>query len=232
MGRGGGGIVTAVPWLAALLFFASLSGVAWYFLSSARPASGGTGLLARWRAAKRRRAFDDGLPAALATMSNALRAGFSLSQAFDSVVESGEEPVAGEFAILQRQIRVGMGLEEALESMATRTGSDDFALVAAATLASRKSGGNVTEIFDSIAETVRERMRVERKVRSLTAQGRLQGAVVSAMPLVLGVALLLLKPGMMVPFLCSIYGVVSLIAVAVLIGAGWLIIGKITRIDV
>ena len=224
-----------IPWIATALFAASLAGVAWFFASGIKVKSGwqnGASPLARWLDAKRRRKFNDQLPEALATMSNALRAGFSLSQAFDSVIESGEAPMCEEFEILQRQLRVGMGFEEALESMSGRVGSDDLTLVTTAILVSRRTGGNVTEIFDKISETIRGRMKIERKVRTLTAQGRMQGILVSAMPFVLGIAMLILKPKMMIPFLCSFAGIVSMCVVVVLIAAGWLVIRKITRIDV
>jgi len=222
-------------WLIALLFAMSFAGVAWFFLSGVKIKSGwqnGQSPLARWLDERRRRKFNDQLPEALATMSNALRAGFSLSQAFDSVVSHGDAPVSEEFAILQQQIRIGMGIEDALESMSSRVGSDDLTLVTTAILISRKTGGNVTEIFDKISETIRGRMKIERKVRTLTAQGRMQGILVSAMPFLLGIAMTILKPEMMIPFLCSFAGVVSVAAMLVLITAGWLIIRKITKIDV
>ena len=165
-------------------------------------------------------------------MSNALRAGFSISQAFDSVVSQGDAPMCEEFAILQQQLRIGMSFEEALGSMSERVGSDDLTLVTSAILISRKTGGNVTEIFDKISETIRGRMRIERKVKSMTAQGRIQGIVVSAMPIVLGVAMVCLKPKMMIPFLCSFTGVVALIVMFALIAMGWVLISKITKIDV
>ena len=222
-------------WLIVALFAASFAGLAWHFASGVKVKAGwqnGDSPLARWLDARRRAAFNLQLPEALATMSNALRAGFSISQAFDSVVEQGEAPMSEEFAILQRQLRIGMSFEDALESLSQRVGSDDLTLVTTAILVSRKTGGNVTEIFDKIAETIRGRMRIERKVRSLTAQGRLQGIVVSSMPLFLGVAMTLIKPDLMLPFLTSLAGVGSVAAVVVLVAAGWLMIRKIIRIDV
>ena len=165
-------------------------------------------------------------------MSNALRAGFSLAQAFDSVVSQGDKPMCEEFAILQQQLRIGMSFEDALQSMSGRVGSDDLTLVTTAILVSRKTGGNVTEIFDKISETIRARQKIERKVQTLTAQGRMQGMLVSLMPLVLGIALVALKPNMMIPFLTSFAGVVSVLVVILLITVGWLIIRKITKIDV
>lgn len=224
-----------IPALITVLFALSFAGLAWFAASGVRVKSGwqnGSGPLARWLDARRRRAFDGQLPEALATMANSLRAGFSLSQAFDGVVESGEKPMSEEFAIFQRQLRVGMPFEDALASMSERVGSDDFSLVATAILVSRRTGGNVTEIFDRISETIRARQAIERKIRTLTAQGRMQGLLVSLMPLVLGVAMFVIKPAMMSAFLTSPVGVLSVAAVLVLITVGWLLIRKIVRIDV
>ena len=222
-------------WIIVALSAAAFAGLAWFFASGVKVKAGwqnGESPLARYLDGKRRAAFNAQLPEALATMSNALRAGFSLSQAFDSVVEQGEPPVSEEFAILQRQLKIGMGFEDALESLAQRVGSDDLTLVTTAILVSRKTGGNVTEIFDRISETIRGRQKVARKVKSLTAQGRLQGVIVSAMPVFLGVAMTLVKPKMMIPFLTSPAGVLAVLGMFALIAAGWLMIRRIVRIDV
>lgn len=224
-----------LAWVIALLFASSVAGLAWYLVSGVKVRPGwqnGESPLARYLDGRRRAAFNAQLPEALATMSNALRAGFSISQAFDSVVEQGEAPMREEFAILQRQLRIGMGFEDALESLAQRVGSDDLALVTTAILVSRKTGGNVTEIFDRISETIRGRQKIARKVRSLTAQGRLQGIIVTAMPLFLCFVMLLVRPGLMLPFLTSLAGVLTVAGVIVLMTAGWLMIRRIIRIDV
>ena len=224
-----------LTWLIIFLFAVAFGGVAWFFLAGVKIKSGwqnGQSPLARWLDAKRRERFNTQLPEALATLSNALRAGFSISQAFDSVVDQGDKPMCEEFAILQQQLRIGMSFESALQSMSERVGSDDLTLVTTALLISRKTGGNVTEIFDKISETIRGRMKIERKVKTLTAQGRMQGILVSLMPLILGVAMVMLKPEMMIPFLCSFTGVVSVLVVIALIVLGWFFIRKITKIDV
>ena len=222
-------------WLSVILFGISIGGIVWYFLAGVKVKQGwqnGQSPLARWLDSRRRQKFNEQLPEALATMSNALRAGFSISQAFDSVVNQGEKPMCEEFAILQQQLRIGMSFEAALQSMSDRVGSDDLTLVTTAILISRKTGGNVTEIFDKISETIRGRMKIERKVKTLTAQGRMQGILVSAMPFLLGIAMLLMKPHMMIPFFCSFVGIVSCLVVILLITVGWLVIKKITKIDV
>ena len=224
-----------MDWLIVLLSTGTFSGLVWYMVSGVRIKAGwqnGESPLAKYLDARRRERFNLQLPEALATMSNALRAGFSISQAFDSVVEQGEAPINEEFAILQQQLRIGMSFEDALESLSQRVGSEDLTLVTTAILVSRKTGGNVTEIFDKISETIRGRMKVKRKIKSLTAQGRLQGIVVSVMPLFLGIVMTTLKPKLMIPFLTSVPGMLSVLGMFALIALGWLMIRRIIRIDV
>ncbi len=181
---------------------------------------------------RRRAKFNEQLVEALGTMSNALRAGFSINQAFESVIESGNDPIRQEFSVLLQQLRVGMSFDDALASLDRRVGSDDLTLVCTAIDIARKTGGNLTEIFDRISDTIRGRMRIERRVRTLTAQGRMQGIVVSLMPIVLGVAMTVMKPGLMMPFLTSLTGILCVLGALALVICGWLLIRKITRIEV
>jgi tight adherence protein B len=187
---------------------------------------------AKWLNARYVRKFDEQLTDALGTMSNALRAGFSISQAFESVAESDMHPISDEFALLLQQMRVGMSFDDALASLDKRIGSDDLTLVVTAIDIARKTGGNLTEIFDSISDTIRARMRIERKVRTLTAQGRLQGIIVSLMPFFLCGVMTVMKPGMMIPFLTSINGIVCLAGASIMVMIGWIIIRKIVTIKV
>ena len=224
-----------ISWLIVLLFTLSAAGLVWHFASGVKVKAGwqnGQSPLARWLDNRRREKFNLQLPEALATMSNALRAGFSISQAFDSVVEQGEKPMSEEFAILQQQLKIGMTFEDALESLSERVGSDDLMLVTTAILISRRTGGNVTEIFDKIAETIRGRQKIERKVKTLTAQGRMQGMIVSAMPVFLGLVMTLIKPDLMIPYFTSPLGAISVLVMCALIFVGWMMIRKIIRIDV
>ena len=224
-----------LEWAIVLLFTLAAIGVVWYFVGGVKIKAGwqnGQSPLAKYLDNRRREKFNLQLPEALATMSNALRAGFSISQAFDSVVEQGEKPMCEEFAILQQQLKIGMPFEDALESMSHRVGSDDLTLVTTAILISRKTGGNVTEIFDKISETIRGRQKIERKVKTLTAQGRMQGIIVSAMPVFLGFIMVLIKPKLMIPFLTSLTGVTCVLVMGALIFVGWMMIRKIIKIDV
>lgn len=181
---------------------------------------------------RRKRKFNEQLVEALGTMSNALRAGFSINQAFESVVENGDKPISQEFQVVLQQMRVGMSFEESLQSMENRVKSDDLTLVVTSMDIARKTGGNLTEIFDRISETIRGRMRIERRVRTLTAQGRMQGIIVSAMPFLLGFAMAVLKPDVMIPFVMSLKGVACLGVAGALVAVGWFFINKIIKIDV
>ena len=187
---------------------------------------------ARWLNARYVQKFDEQLTDALGTMSNALRAGFSISQAFESVAEADLHPISNEFALMLQQLRVGMSFDDALASMEKRIGSDDLTLVITSIDIARKTGGNLTEIFDSISETIRGRMRIERKVRTLTAQGRLQGLIVSLMPFLLCIIMTMMKPGLMIPFLTSLRGIACLVVASAMVLVGWVIIRRIVTIKV
>ena len=192
----------------------------------------GRSAYARWLNARYVQKFNEQLTDALGTMSNALRAGFSISQAFESVAEANLHPISDEFSLLLQQLRVGMSFDDALASLQKRIESDDLTLVVTAIDIARRTGGNLTEIFDSISETIRGRMRIERKVRTLTAQGRLQGLIVSLMPLLLCIIMTTMKPRLMIPFLTSLNGIACLLVASVMVFVGWLIIRKIVTIKV
>ncbi len=181
---------------------------------------------------RRRNKFNIQLVDALGGMSNALRAGFSINQAFETVVQNNEKPIAQEFGVMLQQMRVGMNFYDALQSLDKRVGSDDLTLVVTAIDIARRTGGNLTEIFDKISLTIRERMRIERRVRTLTAQGRLQGIIVACMPVLLGTAMTAVKPDLMIPFFKSAQGFMAVGITALLITTGWFFIRRIINIDV
>ena len=168
----------------------------------------------------------------LTSMSNSLKAGFSIQQAIESVVNEGENPISQEFGMFLQQIRVGMSFEEAMADLDRRLGSEDLTLMIQSIEIARQTGGNLTEVFDRIAETIRERRRIEGKIKSLTAQGKIQGNVVGAMPFVLGLAMYMLDPQMMRTFLASSIGVIVLVLVCIMVVLGMVVIRKIVNIDV
>ena len=181
---------------------------------------------------RRLQRFNVQLVDSLVNMSNALKAGFSIQQAIELVVREGQNPISQEFSTYLHQTRVGMSMEDGLDSLQKRVGSDDLALMIAALETARQTGGNLTEVFEKIAHTIRERMRIELRIRTLTAQGRLQGVVVGTMPVLLGIAMFFLDPVMMATFFHSWFGVAVLVAVGVLEVIGALVIRKIIRIEV
>ena len=165
-------------------------------------------------------------------MSNALRAGFSINQAFESVAEGTDAPMRQEISLFLQQLRVGVPFSEALEALERRVGSEDLTLVCTAIDIARRSGGNLTEIFDTIAETIRARLRIRQHVRTLTAQGRLQGLIIGAMPFLLGIGMAIFKPSLMMPFVCSLAGAGTIAAVVLLVALGGWMIRRIVTIDV
>jgi tight adherence protein B len=189
-------------------------------------------LLVRMLRRRRLRKFNLQLVDTLVSMSNALKAGFSIMQTFETVTRDGENPIAQEFGLFLQQTRVGVSFSDALSKMEQRVGSEDLTLVVLAIETARQTGGNLTEIFEQISATIRERMRIENRVRTLTAQGRLQGIVVGAMPLFIGAALTLIDPGLMLPFLHSLAGIVVVALVILLVACGGLVIRKIINIDI
>jgi tight adherence protein B len=181
---------------------------------------------------RRRRRFNMQLVDALTNMGNALKSGFSITQAIEHVVENGENPIAEEFATLLHQTRVGVGFQEAMRNLDQRVGSDDLTLVVLSIETARRTGGNLTEIFANISHTIQERLRIENRIRTLTAQGRLQGIVLGIMPLALGIVLDIVQPEMMQPFVHSAPGIAVMAVVGVLVFCGALSIRKIIRIDI
>jgi tight adherence protein B len=176
--------------------------------------------------------FNSQLVDTLVGISNSLKAGFSIMQAIESVVKDGEPPISQEFDMFLQQTRVGVNFSDALANMEQRVGSQDFSIVVSAVETARKTGGNLTEILEAIAKTIRERMRIEGRIRTLTAQGRLQGIIVGSMPLLIILVMLILDPETMKPFLYSMEGLVTLAVTAALVACGALMIRKIINIDI
>ena len=130
------------------------------------------------------------------------------------------------------QMQVGVSFSDALAELDRRVGSEDLTLVCTAIDIARRSGGNLTEIFETIAQTIRARLRIAQHVKSLTAQGRLQGLIIGAMPFLLAGGLAIFKPKLMLPFICSLPGALTLLAVCALVALGGWMIRKIVTIDV
>jgi tight adherence protein B len=181
---------------------------------------------------RRLQKFNEQLEDALNSMSSALKAGFSINQAIEVIASENRNPISIEFRLLLQEIRLGVTLDQALENMVKRMESEDFELVATAILTARQTGGELTVIFERLAAMIRERMRISGKLRALTAQGRLQSYVVGAMPFLLMIVMNYIAPEMMSAFFNSMAGIFMILGVIGLVIAGFLVIKKITNIDI
>jgi tight adherence protein B len=176
--------------------------------------------------------FNIQLEDALGMMSSSLKAGFSINQALEKVAEQEIHPIAVEFRLLMQELQLGVPLDQALDNMSRRIGSEDFELVAVAIITARQTGGELTETLERVAALIRERGRINNKVRALTAMGRLQAIMIGAMPFLLLWGMYLISPAMMESFVHSFAGVVSISAVVIFVICGFLAIRKITNVEV
>ena len=135
--------------------------------------------------ASRQAAFADQLPDVLQLVTTALRSGFGLTQALESVAEDAEEPARAEFARVLAEVRLGRDLSDSMIAMARRMGSTDLEWVVAAIDINRDTGGNLSEILERVGGTIRERGRIARQVRTLTAEGRLSARILMVAPLLI-----------------------------------------------
>ena len=135
------------------------------------------------RKSGRLNAFNKQLPDTITLIANALRAGSSFLQAIELVVRESRPPISTEFGRVIREVNLGLPFEQALENMVRRVRSDDLELMATAISIQHQVGGNLAEILDSIAFTIRERVRIKGEIRTLTAQQRLSGYVVGFLPI-------------------------------------------------
>ncbi len=136
------------------------------------------------RIRRRRSAFVNQLGDCLATVADSMRAGFSFTQSMEVIVRDMEPPISDEFARVMRDLSAGVSLERALEDMDRRVNSMEFSLVVTAVLIQRQVGGNLASILDTISETVVEHIKMQRELKTLTAQGRATAKTLAALPFV------------------------------------------------
>jgi len=184
----------------------------------------GAKLLLKFRAGRRRAAFADQLDDSLQLMAGSLRAGHSLLRAVDSVSSEAPAPTSEEFSRIVNETRVGRDLNEALDEVAARMGSDDFTWVAQAIAIHREVGGNLAEVLDAVGHTIRERNAIRRQVKALSAEGKLSAIVLMALPFGVTFFISTTNPAYIGRFTESFTGYVMLgVAVTMLLVGGlWL----------
>src|SRR5687768_980729 len=184
-------------------------------------------------------AFNKQLPDTITLIANALRAGSSFLQAIELVVRESRPPVSLEFGRVIREVNLGLPFEQALENMVRRVKSDDLELMATAISIQHTVGGNLAEILDSIAYTIRERVRIKGEIRTLTAQQRLSGYVVGFLPIALAGFIFIAAPTVCDPMFDPEINIGGLPAGVVIIAMGifmmfigFMLIRKIVDIEV
>lgn len=186
----------------------------------------------RWLHDRRMQRFAEQLPDAMTMIAGSLRAGASLQMAFEMIVAEQPAPISQELGLVVREQKLGVALEESLSALERRLKSEDLSLTVSAIVIAKDVGGNLSEILDRLANTLRAKAVMEGKIRALTSQGKLQGIVVGLLPVFLAFVLFQMDPDAMHPMFHSLYGwlVVGVILVMETIGA--LMIKKIVTIDV
>ena len=186
----------------------------------------------RFKRSSRVTAFNDALPDAIDTLSRALRAGHSIGAAMEILAEQSPEPLGGEFVQVFQQQKFGVRFRDALLQMGDRVPSRDLHFLITAILVQKETGGDLTEILDRTAYVIRDRVRIEGEVRTHTAQGRLTGWILSALPIVMLVLINFVSPGYSTMLFHDPTGQKLLCGGACMIVVGSLIIRRIVDVQV
>lgn len=190
-----------------------------------------TKIFVRWRTGRVRRAFADQLPGTLQMMAASLRAGHSFPRALDAVSKESDAPIGPELARVVNETRVGRDILVSLDEVAMRMQSEDFRWVGAAIGAQRETGGNLNEILDQVASTIRDRQHVRMQVMSLSAEGRLSAFILMGLPVGIGFYYTLVAGEQMGVFIDSGIGkmLLAVSLVAYVLGGLWM--RSIVRIE-
>lgn len=181
---------------------------------------------------RRTAAFLAQLPDTLQLLAGSLAAGYSFPQAMDTVVREGQQPMTGEFNRALVEARLGVPVEDALESIGQRMKSVDFDWVVMAIRIQREVGGNLAEVLTTVANTLREREQVRRQVRVLSAEGRLSGWIIGGLPPAFAMFLVLFRPEYIKPLLTTSIGLSMIVAAIVLEVIGVVIIRQVVKVEV
>ena len=190
------------------------------------------GFYVKYRVNQRLKKFNGQLGDTLTLLSNALKAGYSFAQAIDTVAKNAVAPIGDEFGRAVREMNLGGSPDEALSNITKRIASADFDLVATAYSIHRTVGGNLAEILDNIAYTIRERVRIKGEIQPLTAQARASGTIITALPILLAAFMFFVTPTYFQPMFSNIIGWILIAVGAFMIFIGNLIIRRIVAIEV
>tara|TARA_R110002049_G_scaffold78142_2_gene199306 strand:- start:853 stop:1743 length:891 start_codon:yes stop_codon:yes gene_type:complete len=181
---------------------------------------------------KRIKAYEGQMVDAMQLLANGIRAGLSLPQSLGMVVDEMPEPISQEFNMILQQNKIGVPLEECFEGLVSRVPTEDNEMFVASVNILRETGGNLAEVFDTIVEVIRERVRLKQKIDTYIAQGMFQGATIFAMPWAIGIIFAFNDPEMMKPMVTHPLGWVALFVILGFDLAGGFVILKIVKIKV
>jgi tight adherence protein B len=181
---------------------------------------------------KRQQALLDQLADTLSILASSLRAGYSFLQALDTVSKEIGEPSASEFQRVVAEIRLGRPIDDALTAMAARIGSDDLKWAVVAINVQRNVGGNLAEVLDIVANTVRERGYIRRQIQVLSAEGRLSVAILSALPFLILIYISIVNPDYVRPLFTTGVGIILLVVAGSMMAAGIFVMSRMVKIDV
>lgn len=176
--------------------------------------------------------FNDDLPDMITTIVGSLRAGFSFPQALKAVTEEASSPIKDEMEAVLKEMQYGSSIEDSLNDLKERMPSEDLDLMIQAILIQRQVGGNLATVLDKIVETIRDRTKIHRQISTLTAQGRLSGIVIGLLPIILAFVLFLIEPDYIGTLFHNPIGIGLLIAGSISGLIGFMLIRKITSIEV
>ncbi|GGO69839.1 type II secretion system F family protein [Nocardioides deserti] len=184
------------------------------------------------RTSRRRKAFNSLLPDTLQLMSGSLAAGLSLAQSVDTIVREGADPVSTEFKRVLVETRLGVPLEDALEGVAERFESKDFEWVVMAIKIQRQVGGNLAELLDTVAATMREREYLRRQVAALAAEGKLSAWVLGCLPPLFMLYLFFSQRDYVIVMFTEPLGILMLVGAAVILSVGVFWMSKLVKVEV
>ncbi len=182
------------------------------------------------RTSSRRAKFADQIDDTVQLLAGGLRAGHGLSRTVSAVATEADAPMGEELARVVNETRLGRSLPHALTTAAQRMKSDDFEWVSEAVAINAETGGNLADVLDQVGRTIRERNQIRRQVRTLSAEGRLSGIILIALPFFVFFALMFLQPGYVSVFFTSILGLIALVVAAVLLIIGMVWIAAVVKV--
>ena len=217
------GVPILVYLVSDFIFIAIISGLSMFIVPK---------MFFKFLAKRRLSQFESALPDTLTMIAGGMRAGSSMAQAIETTVAETDGPISQEFSLVLREQRVGVPMDQALENLGKRVNSYDLTLVLSAARIGRDVGGNLSEIFDRLASTLRQKASMEGKIAALTSQGKMQGWVVGMLPIGMILILFQMETESMMPLFTSVGGWGILLIIGMMEILGMIFIRKIVDIDI